>query len=135
MRTHVEFRSDAFPRDESEDGCVNPECWGKNLASFLGEKLQAFGIAVEEIYSEDWGWVVPIEHSKFPMWLGCGNYDEYPNGFLVFIEPSRPFVKKGLFRKIDTRVEVEKLAVAITAILEGDDRIRDVRWWSEEECC
>ena len=39
--------------------------------------------------------------SGYRLWIGCGNYEEYPDGFLCFIEPSKPFVRKW-FRKIDT---------------------------------
>ena len=80
MRTHVEFRSDRFPAYEGEEEQINPGVWGKRLAEYLHAQLQANGIGVEEIDSEDWGWYIPLRDTSFPAFLGCGNYEEYPNG-------------------------------------------------------
>ena len=48
---------------------------------------------------------------KLAVFLGIGNYDEYDNGFLVFIEPSRPFVRlfPRLWQRLDTRPTVAHL--------------------------
>ncbi|MFN7140211.1 MAG: hypothetical protein ACK4UN_12825 [Limisphaerales bacterium] len=131
MRTHVEFRSAGFPRDPDEE--INPGVGGKRLAEYLQRELQKRGIATGDIFSEDWGWVVPLQHDAFPMWVGCGNYQEYEDGYLVFIEPSKPQVRKGWFKKIDTTVDVEKIAKALNTILTTNPEIRSVRWWSEDE--
>jgi len=133
MRTHVEFRSAKFPPYPGEEGDVNPGLWGKRLAEYLLWDLRERGIATGEIYSEDWGWVVPLRHEPFSMWVGCGHYQEYEDGFLIFIEPSKPTVRKGLFKKIDTTTDVARVAEAIDAILTSDRDIRDVRWWTEDE--
>ena len=53
--------------------------------------------------------------------------------YLVFIEPSKPVIHKGLFGKIDTTAEITKIAEALDKILTTDPEIRDVRWWNEEE--
>jgi len=37
-----------------------------------------------------------MSHEKFRLWIGCGRYQEYPDGFLCFIEPHEPFVRKLL---------------------------------------
>lgn len=107
---------------------INPGRWGKRLAEFLREKLVARGIQCGTIYAEDWGWAVPIEHEAFPLWLGCGNIDDSPGEFLVFIEPSRPYVRRGLFKKIDTRADVDRIANALEEILKSDPGIHDVTW-------
>jgi hypothetical protein len=133
MKTHVEFRSAKFPAYPGEEKEVNPGLWGKRLAEYLYQKLKEQGIETKEIFAEDWGWTVPIRHEAFPMWVGCGHYQEYPDGYLVFVEPSKPTIRKGLFKKIDTTYDVEKVAGAIDRILKSDPDIHDIRWWTEEE--
>ena len=133
MRTHVEFRSGKFPPVPGEDVEVNPGLWGKRLAEYLRAELTARKVAVGEIYAEDWGWAVPIPHDAFPMWIGCGHYEEYPDGFLVFIEPSKPSIRRGFFKKIDTTADIERIAEVLDGILKADPEIRDVRWWREDE--
>ena len=132
MRTHVEFRSSAFPPYEGEEEQINPGRYGRRLAEFLQKELSQQGIPTEEIYSEDWGWAVPIVNEAFTLWVGCGNYDEYPDGFLCFIEPSKPSVRRGLFKKIDTTATVENLAAAIEKALLARPDVRELRWWSNE---
>ena len=101
MRTHVEFRSDAFPAQPGEDEEINPGRWGKLLAAFLRAELTKAGLVGGEPYAEDWGWEIPINNPEFGLFVGCGNYEEYPDGFLCFVDPSKPYIRK-LFRKIDT---------------------------------
>jgi hypothetical protein len=133
MRTHVEFRTSRFPPYAEEEAQVNPGRYGKRLAEFLRKGLAAHGMDAGEIYAEDWGWAVPIKNEAFDLWIGCGNYDEYEDGFLCFIEPSTPTVRRGLFKKVDTTVDVERVAAAMEAILLANADIRGVRWWSEDE--
>jgi hypothetical protein len=110
MRTHVEFRSEKFPPYPEEQVEVNPDLWGKRLAEYLYNQLVARGVTVGQIYAEDWGWVVPIHHDAFRMWLGCGHYQEYTDAYLAFMEPSKSTIRKWPFRKIDTTADVERIA-------------------------
>lgn len=132
MKTHVEFRSSAFPACDGEDTEINPGRWGKRLAEFLRQKLEEEKIQTEPIYFEDWGVALPIKNEGFPVWIGCGNYEEHEDGFLCFIEPSKPSVRRW-FRKIDTVPTVSRIADSLDKILRGHPEIRDVRWWSENE--
>jgi hypothetical protein len=131
--THVEFRSANFPANPGEEEKINPGRWGQRLAEYLQEKLKARGFSLEdEVGFEDWGCRLTLRDSPFPMWIGCGNYDEYPDGHLCFIEPSTPTIRK-FFKKLDTTAEVARLADALNSILIADPQIRDVRWWEENE--
>jgi hypothetical protein len=132
MRTHLEFISTAFPPEPGEDQQVNPGRYGKRLAEFLSEALPRQGFAVSGLYPEDWGWRIDVANGDFPLWVGCGSYEEHANGFLCFIEPSRPFVRR-LFRKISTGDTVERLADALQVILERSGKAQQMRWWSEDE--
>ena len=132
MRTHVEFVSNEFPPCENEEEQINPGRYGKRLAEFLADGLASYGFKVVCIGAEDWGWMVELENEAFPLWIGCGNYEEFENGFLCFIEPSKPFVRKW-FLKMETGPKVEQLATAIEAVLKGSGKVSQLRWWSESE--
>jgi hypothetical protein len=133
MKTHVEFRSDHFPPYEGEEEEVNPGRWGKRVAELLAAGLAREGFEVEEVFNEDWGWVVPLKNDAFPLWIGCGNYDEYPDdGFLCFIEPHTSVVRRW-FRKIETTEKVTALQAAMHRVLAAEPSIRDIRWWTHEE--
>ncbi len=132
MRTHVEFRSDNFPALPEEDELINPGRWGKKLADYLHAELAKRGFTGKDPFAEDWGWVVPLSNPEFPLWIGCGNYEEFPDGFLCFIEPSKPAISK-LFRKIDTTERVGALADCLDKILHDHSGIYGIRWWSAQE--
>jgi hypothetical protein len=143
MKTHLEFRSDAFPAQPGEEEEVNPGRWGRLLADYLCTELRARGFAGQGPFAEDWGWLIPLENDKFALWIGCGNIerdaasalesDPAPGDqFLCFIEPSTPFVRK-MFRKIDTTARVSELAAALEAALRAHPGVRDSRWWTDQE--
>jgi len=132
MKTHVEFRSDKFPPYEGEGDEINPDLWGRRLGEYLKEKLIGYGIETGDLIAEDWGWCLPVKNKTFSMWIGCGHYQEYPNGYLCFVEPSKPTIRR-LFKKIDTTVQVGRVVEALGKILESDREITDLRWWDEDE--
>jgi hypothetical protein len=128
MRTHLEFRSDdLFDAQISSD---LPQ--GKKVADLLKSMLPSVGFEVEDLILEDWGWSVRLRHDSFPLWIGCGSYPEYEDGFLCFIEPSKPYVRKWL-KRIPTQQPVERLADAVERILRGSKGVRGLRWWTEAE--
>src|SRR5687767_14974868 len=132
MRTHLEFASLSFPSYPSEDDEVNSGRFGKRLAEFIAERLPTYGFKPTKVLAEDWGWCVTLENETFSLWIGCGNYEEFEDGFLCFIEPSKPFVRRW-FSKVSTVETVERLADALQSILETSGVARRLRWWSEEE--
>jgi hypothetical protein len=132
MKTHVEFQSDKFPAYESEQGDINPGRYGKRVAEFLSAGLKVHGFEPEELIAEDWGWIVPIKNDDFKLRIGCGNLDERPGGFLCFIDPHEPVIRR-LFKKVDTRARVEALQAAMDAVLAESVGIRDKKWWTYEE--
>jgi hypothetical protein len=132
MLTHVEFRSDNFPAYEGEEKEINPDLWGKRLAEFVREKLVAEGFETEEPLIEDWGVRINVVNDGFSLWIGCGHYQDYPDGYLCFIEPHTPYVRR-LFKKISTRERIASLQHALDKILVETDGIRDKHWWTYEE--
>jgi hypothetical protein len=133
METLVEFRSDQFPPYDSEQYEVNPGRYGKRLAKFLQQGLIEKGFEAEEPGAEDWGWIVNIRNDRFRLWIGCGNYEAYPDdGFLCFITPHTPTIRR-FFRKIDISVQVRQLRDAIDDVLTAVPGIRGKRWWTYDE--
>jgi hypothetical protein len=133
MKTHVEFRADAFPPYAGEEDEINPGRYGKRLVEFLARGLREKGFEPLEAVAEDWGWVLLIKNAGFPLWIGCGNYDAYPDAFLCFIEPHRPMVRRFLLWKVATSAKVCALQEAIDQLLSANPGIRDKRWWTYEE--
>jgi len=132
MKTHVEFRSDKFPPYEGEEEEINPDLLGKRLAEYLEQKLNAEGIETGEMNPEDWAWVLPIKNDSFSLWIGCGHYQEYSDGYLCFVIPSKPVIRR-FFKKIDTTQKVSRITDALDNIFTSDPDIRNVRWWDESE--
>ena len=132
MLTYVEFRSKAFPPFDGEAEEINPGRFGRRLAEYLSAALTERGERVGEPFTEDWGIVVPIENAGFDLWIGVGNYEEYEDGFLCFIEPHGDYVRK-LWKKIPTRERVEALQRRLDEALRAHPEIRDVKWSSHEE--
>lgn len=134
MRYKVEFISKKFPSYQSEEEGVNYHVgvYGKRLAEYLKAKLTLKGIDVRTIYPEDWGWCVEINHSSdFLHFIGCSCYDEAENGFICFLEPNKPFIKKW-FRKIDVSATLEKSRKALDEILHEDKDIENIQWLDDE---
>jgi hypothetical protein len=134
MKTHVEFRSDDFPPYEDEDELVNPGVYGKRLAEFLVAGLKEHGFEPREPIAEDWGWVIPLKSQGFRLWIGCANYCDYPDGFLCFIEPHQPAIRRYfVLWRVDTSAKIIELHGAIDRLLSAHKGIREKRWWTYEE--
>lgn len=131
MLTHVEFRSSAFPPYESEEEEINPGIFGKRLAEFLADGLEKRGEPVAGLIAEDWGWMIAIDNPAFALWIGAANYAEYYDGFLCFIEPHKPYVRK-FFKKIPAAERVSRLRDNIDAVLKSNPEIREIKWWSHD---
>ncbi|MGF6148354.1 hypothetical protein BP50_001481 [Kingella potus DSM 18304] len=130
MQTTVTFRSNAFAPVENDT--VNaPQCYGKKLAQWLAAELPAHGLAVTDCYAEDWGWEIAFANADFPLYLGCGNMDDGGEpAFRCFITPDRPAVRplKRLFRAVDTRPAVGRLAAALDSVLRAHPHISGIEW-------
>jgi hypothetical protein len=128
MRTNLEFRSSELSEPASKGDAPS----GQLIASLLAQLLPNQGFAIDGIQAEDWGWRVQVENDDFPLWIGCGAYQEFPDGCLCFIEPSQPFVRRW-FKRIDTEATVERLADALEQALRVSGKASDLRWWTVGE--
>lgn len=75
---------------------------------------------------------VSVRNDAFPLGVGCGRYQEYPDGFLCFIDPGKPFVRRW-FRRVPTVATVERVAGVLHAALAAHPDVRDLRWWTDAE--
>jgi hypothetical protein len=117
IETNLEFRSNAFPAIGSLTFCASSYAM-KDLKP--SRPLPRLGAGS-----------VPVVNEGFPLWIGCGRYQEYPEGFLCFIEPHKPFVRK-LLKKIDTRERVS-LQRTLDQVFAKNVEIHSRRWWTHEE--
>ena len=127
MRSHLEFRSPTLSDKTPGEVAVA----GKALATLLAEELPRRGHQIKRAHPEDWGWRVEIVNPAFPLWIGCGRYEEFADGLLCFIAPSRPYVWRWL-KRVPTMEAVERLATAVEEIIRSGD-VSHVRWWTEAE--
>ena len=132
MRAQMEFISADFPPYPGEDEQINPGRYGLRLAEFLSQQLPAHGFSIRTVGVEDWGVMVELVNPDYPLWIGCSNYEEQENGFLCFIEPSTPFVRKW-WKKFANAPTVERLASAMETILLSSGKVSNLRWWSANE--
>lgn len=133
LKTHIEFRSDHFPRVPNEIG-QEEHIWGYRLAQYLSNRLVDSGFDVSDFIKEDWGYLIPLKNDEFKdIWIGCNHYAEFYNGFLVFINPFNPIVRKGFFKKIDISDKINQISQALEMILMNDSLIYAQRWWLEED--
>jgi hypothetical protein len=128
MRSHFEFRSDSLLDVMSNEGIPR----GEKISRLLAEHLPEQGFRVQSVEPEDWGWKVQISNEAFPLWIGCGHYEEYADGHLCFIEPSKPYVRRWL-KRISTSEQVERLAMALENVVRSQPGTYDARWWADAD--
>jgi len=69
------FKSSLFEIEPGEDEEINPGIYGRQLAAWLRQKLEAGGYGVEVI-NEDWGRCLMCQRSPFALWVGVGSVDD-----------------------------------------------------------
>lgn len=131
LKSYVEFRSALFPPCSENTDEWEGAIWGRSLALYLHEKLKQLGVPSAGVCAEDWGYVINFE-APFDsnIWVGCGKYEEYSDGFLLMIEPKIPMIKKWFKADIDLTEQLQQLIQALEQILQADAQIHDVKWWS-----
>ena len=130
MRTHLEFDAPRFEEPDGVGNTYNPDIQGGKLGEFLSNEFKELGYS-GAIIEEDWGWMVELAADKFPLWLGCASYGSRIN-WLVFIEPSKPLVRKW-FKKIDARPVVAKVADQLETIVTTKGGATNLKWWSDHD--
>ncbi|APG61954.1 hypothetical protein LPB140_02940 [Sphingorhabdus lutea] len=130
MKTLLSFQSDQFDTINCPGNEINPDIKGAKLADFLSEQFKAHGYS-GEIIEEDWGWMVELDESTFPLWIGCSSYDDPPE-WLIQVHPNKPYVRKW-FKKIDTQAEVAKISLLLEEIMTKNGGATNLKWLDEGE--
>ena len=130
LKTHLQFASSQFPIIPGEVEETNPGIYGRALAQFLEDQLNEEGYRAGAI-AEDWGYCVTLGDAPFLSFVGCSSYGD-EGEWLVFIEPSKPVVRK-LFKKIDATPWIGKLAETLERVLRDQGGAQNIRWWDDRE--
>ncbi|WP_395392146.1 hypothetical protein WBP07_14635 [Novosphingobium sp. BL-8A] len=133
-RTHLEFRAD-YAKSVSPE----TEPSGEEVIAFLVNGIRQSGIAAAEPFAEDWGWCSVLHVDGFRFLLGCGDYLEYEDGWLCFIDFRQGF--RRFFKPNSARQALRHATHAMHGAVQGNPRCRDRKWWSDttgvgavEEC-
>ncbi len=136
LKTIVEFKFDDYQlydqKTYADEGGILVQKT-EDIAQYIFSILKNRYHLNVELYSESWGWQIEIPLAEITMYLGISVYEEYGNGFAIFISPNTPILRKFLFRKIDITHHIMVLQNYINIILKSHPGIYDVMWWEENE--
>lgn len=136
LKTIVEFKFDDYQlydqKTYADEGGILVQKT-EDIAQYIFSILKNRYHLNVELYSESWGWEIEIPLAEISMYLGISVYEEYSNGFAIFISPNTPILRKFLFRKIDITHHIMVLQNYINIILKSHPGIYDVMWWEENE--
>ncbi|MDX8155449.1 hypothetical protein SLJ62_07730 [Acinetobacter pittii] len=136
LKTIVEFKFDDYQlydqKTYADEGGILVQKT-EDIAQYIFSILKNRYHLNVELYSETWGWEIEIPLAEITMYLGISVYEEYSNGFAIFISPNTPILRKFLFRKIDITHHIMVLQNYINIILKSHPGIYDVMWWEENE--
>ncbi len=121
--TNLQFRGD-FSRPDKTDG----HRAGQELAELLHQGMAGRGLAVTEPVQEDWGWCFYASLDGWRMLVGCGAHPDDADGWLCFVDKPG-FSLRGLF--VSSASAVDQVASAMHAIIAGDPRSYQRRWWAD----
>ena len=128
MDTCVEFESRLFAPFLSEEGQVNPQVYGAELAWWLSRELAQEGVETSYPNSEDWGWFIEYIVEDHEYWLCCGNQGGSKNQWRVFLDCKA----KGLFGRNKAPIaSATPLLNALSKVLERCDGIFNIQWSKE----
>ncbi len=136
LKTIVEFKFDDYQlydqKTYADEGGILVQKT-EDIAQYIFSILKNRYHLNVELYSESWGWEIEIPLAEITMYLGISVYEEYSNGFAIFISPNTPILRKFLFRTIDITHHIMVLQNYINIILKSHPGIYDVMWWEENE--
>lgn len=136
LKTIVEFKFDDYQlydqKTYADEGGILVQKT-EDIAQYIFSILKNRYHLNVELYSETWGWEIEIPLAEITMYLGISVYEEYSNGFAIFISPNTPILRKFLFRKIDITHHIMMLQNYINIILKSHPGIYDVMWWEEND--
>ena len=128
------FTSDLFQIEPGEDEETNPRMYGKELATWVRQKLIDAGYSPEDVISEDYGWLVLCSRDPYTLGVVCVSFKDYETAQPGNLPPydevkwccgilaEVPFFKR-LFGKVDSTEGVQKLDSQLRSAFEAEPRI------------
>ncbi|MEZ5304837.1 MAG: hypothetical protein R3F11_29940 [Verrucomicrobiales bacterium] len=111
---------------EDHDECCNPGTFGKSLADYLQQKLEAKGYEILFIVAEDFGWWIEIGTSfSVPtnIVLRRSHERDGPADFAIAVDSKVKKWSWKRFRFVDLTGILEKLASDVREIIDSDPEI------------
>lgn len=134
LKTHVDVRSDNFPLTSAELEKWEGQIGGELLAKFLSEQFGYYDLPIAGYHDEDWGYYLSFVNENYKhIFIGCNRYEQNDNVFLIFINPAKPIIKKGFFKKIDISTQLNHVSKVLEGILSDSTFFYNIRWWTTEE--
>ncbi|ELY1690651.1 hypothetical protein [Acinetobacter baumannii] len=136
LKTIVEFKFDDYQLYDqnlsAEDGNTLVQKT-EDIAQYIYSILKNRYHLNIELNAERWSWEIEVPLPEITMYIGISVYEEYSNGFAIFISPNTPILRRFLFRKLDITHHIMLLQNYINVILKSHAGIYDVQWWEENE--
>ena len=130
----VTFESSRFETETAPPGAVNPGCFGRDVAAWLGSRLPA-DMAPGEPVAEDYGWGLWTRVGDDPYWIAIGLMDEPEESqhtwlLTVAYDPGLNLLRRCFHRP--RRADLDRICRAVDAALQQDPAIAAVRWWGDQ---
>jgi hypothetical protein len=123
---HVTFSSPHFKIEPGEDEATNPGIYGKALAEWMAAQLRRRGIAVEDVFAEDFGWCVMVKRKPIMLWVACANLDDRSTGWQMYIALERGLMAR--LRGVDGRADLEQLRTHYRALVTEIPDVANIAW-------
>jgi hypothetical protein len=124
------FETSRFEGAPSLEEEVNPGRYGKLLASWLLDTLRARGWEVQEIFPEDWGWVVSLQRDGSSLEVNCGNEDGSLTRWSVQPKVRVGFLQRLFGRSASHSAALTTLDADLRAIIASDPK---TTWHGREQ--
>jgi hypothetical protein len=115
----MELLTNAFTFDPDHEG----DRAGRELATWIQEKLKRRDYNCEEIIQEDYGWGFYVTYQNVKIWVMVGIMDEQVNDMTrwgIFAEHDEPFNPLQWFKGKTGKEVVNKILSEISEIVEGE---------------
>ena len=137
--------SSSTPRTERTrlySACRGPQTTGVRLArsrrctttgcitARLADELRARGWEVQDVFAEDWGWVVALHRDGTRLFVNCGNEDGSLTRWSVQPRAHARLLRSLLSRGSDSQAALGALDRDLEAVIEADEK---TTWHGREQ--
>jgi len=130
MRNFVTFKSKDFvnaEQEQRETGLFGGQALAESLVTGLSDR----GLAVEQPERDDFAWTFYCKINGRNFWMNIGESGDEEDEWLVIANSTLGFLAR-LLGNTDRR-EVQQLCQELHEILAADERVSEIRWYTEAE--